>query len=238
MKTAVLLTGISAATFLLSYSVNAQYTAAGATATVSAAGTVSQSQKAPPPVRDARFSAAYGSAAADRQARAKQPRRAQQAPPGVVVPQPTGRATQLASPAAQAQKPAAPARDPRFSAAYGSAAGDRQARSQAGRAAQPPGVQQQRGAVAVPVVQVQPRRAPDPGREERIINFQRQKAISGNPGSQYDLGMRYLKGNGVEQDRKQAMTWLKLSANGGYSRAKKQVNLLTNQAPAPKPLAK
>lgn len=75
--------------------------------------------------------------------------------------------------------------------------------------------------VAAPVV-----RREDPEREQRIISFQRQNAISGNPSSQYDLGMRYVKGDGVEQDDKQALEWLKLSAKRGNSRAKKELAAL------------
>lgn len=71
-----------------------------------------------------------------------------------------------------------------------------------------------------------PARKADPEREQRVINFQRQNAVSGNPSSQYDLGMRYVKGAGVEKDDKQAMEWLKLAAQNGNSRAQKELTAL------------
>lgn len=82
-----------------------------------------------------------------------------------------------------------------------------------------------------------PARKADPEREQRVINFQRQNAVSGNPSSQYDLGMRYVKGAGVEKDDKQAMEWLKLAAQNGNSRAQKELTALeariaTNGTPA------
>ncbi len=267
MKTAVLLTGISAATLLFAPSGFAQYTAAEATTTISAAETVNQSQQAP--ARDPRFTSRYGNAGA---ARTAQPA----APVG------TGRATQLATPAvaAQAPQPAAPARDPRFTSRYGNAGAARTAppaAQQVGGPQQQPMIatppsapqpaapardprftsrygnagaartappaaqqvggaqQQQQPAVATPVVVI-PQRTADPEREQRIVDFQRQKAISGNPTSQYDLGMRYLKGDGVEQDREQALRWLKMSNQGGNSRAAKQLELIARE-PAPKKVA-
>lgn len=81
-----------------------------------------------------------------------------------------------------------------------------------------------------------PKRSPDPERQQRIVDFQRQKAISGNPTSQYDLGMRYLKGDGVEQDREQALRWLKMANQGGNNRAAKQLEMIARE-PAPQKTA-
>ncbi|GEM_PF-2250114 len=220
MKTAVLLTGISAATLLFSPSGFAQYTAAEATTTISAAETVNQSQQAPP-ARDPRFTSRYGNAGAQQQARQPQP----PAQP------PVGQATKLAAPATQPQAPAAPARDPRFTSRYGNAGASRTAPPQAPSAATQSGSQQQ-PAVAAPIVI--PPRAPDPDREQRIVDFQLQKAISGNPTSQYDIGIRYLKGDGLDQDRAQALNWLKMADQGGNSRAKKQLELIAQEPVADK----
>jgi TPR repeat protein len=63
-----------------------------------------------------------------------------------------------------------------------------------------------------------PVKAP-PQVEDRVVTFQRQSALSGNRTAQYDLGMRYLRGDGVEQDNAQAEHWLKLAAAQGESRA-------------------
>jgi len=71
--------------------------------------------------------------------------------------------------------------------------------------------------------QTQPR-APEV--EDSLLKFQRQKAMSGMPISQYDWGMRYLRGDGVEQDEEQARNWLKMAANQGESRAKMELDRL------------
>lgn len=42
--------------------------------------------------------------------------------------------------------------------------------------------------------------------------------------------MRYLKGDGLEKDNEQAMTWLNMAAKGGNTRAKKQLDTLASKA--------
>lgn len=59
--------------------------------------------------------------------------------------------------------------------------------------------------------------------EDSVFKFHQQKAMAGNRGSQYELGMIYLSGKGVEQDTEQAKEWLKMSADQGYSRAEKEL---------------
>jgi len=178
--------------------------------------------------RDPRFTSRYGSARPAASAAAPAAAPAAAARP-VAVP--------AAVPVAVAPPVQAPADDPRFTSRYGSA---RPRAAQPAPAAAPvaarpaPGAP---GAVAVPAAQpAAPVRAADPDREQRIINFQRQNAASGNPSAQYDLGMRYLRGNGLEQDDTQAMEWLKLAAQNGDSRAKKELAALQARAattPAP-----
>lgn len=57
--------------------------------------------------------------------------------------------------------------------------------------------------------------------EDNVLRFQREKAMAGNRSSQYDWGMRHLRGDGVEQDHEQARHWLKLAADQGHTRARK-----------------
>jgi TPR repeat protein len=162
--------------------------------------------------RDPRFTSRYGSA-----------RPATAAPAAAVAP------------GAVAPQAPPPADDPRFTSRYGSA------RPQAARAAaptpagaRPPVAAPAPGTVATPapVAAPAPVRRVDPERDQRILNFQRQNAASGNPSAQYDLGMRYLRGNGVEQDDAQAMEWLKLASQNGDGRAKKELAELQTKASA------
>jgi len=74
-----------------------------------------------------------------------------------------------------------------------------------------------------------PRSTTAPAVEDRVVSFQRQSALSGNRTAQYDLGMRYLQGNGVERDHEEARRWLKLAADQGHNRAEKELQRL----PAP-----
>lgn len=78
---------------------------------------------------------------------------------------------------------------------------------------------------AVVIVRVKPRLDPVKAAEARralqarVLEFQRQRAAAGAPTAQYDLGMRYLKGDGVEQNTELARHWLELSAKGGNKQA-------------------
>lgn len=53
----------------------------------------------------------------------------------------------------------------------------------------------------------------------RLIQFQRQQASNGLPAFQYDLGMRYLTGDGVETNQLLAIYWLKSACTNGSSAA-------------------
>lgn len=64
---------------------------------------------------------------------------------------------------------------------------------------------------------------PKPEVVDRILDFQRKGAMAGRPTAQYDLGMRYLRGDGVEQDNGQALHWLNLAAESGNSRARNEL---------------
>ena len=67
--------------------------------------------------------------------------------------------------------------------------------------------------------------------EKRVISFQKQRAQEGSASAAYELGLRYLKGDGVEKDAERARQWLALAAKGGSSSAQKK---LAELGPAPK----
>lgn len=58
----------------------------------------------------------------------------------------------------------------------------------------------------------------------KVVEFQKRRAEEGSDESQYLLGMRYLIGSGVEQDRVEAKKWLQKSANQGYQPAIRKLN--------------
>lgn len=58
---------------------------------------------------------------------------------------------------------------------------------------------------------------------ERTVEYQRKRAEKGNDVAQYDYGMRFLRGEGVEKDLATARKWLERSAAQGNSLAKKQI---------------
>jgi TPR repeat protein len=62
--------------------------------------------------------------------------------------------------------------------------------------------------------------------DRRVVTFQQQRAREGSVSAQYELGRRYLKGDGVAQDRAAARKWLTEAANGGSTEARKQLREL------------
>jgi hypothetical protein len=206
MKTATLFIPLAVAASVVVSPLPAQVTPT--TLTQPIVNAQAQNQAPPAEQRDARFRSVYGNSSSAPAARAPQ------APPPPAA-RPVG--VPVAPPVAAVPAQPSP-QDARFRSVYGSSA------SRGPAAASPavtPGAPAAPPVLAAPVV-----RREDPEREQRIINFQRQNAISGNPSSQYDLGMRYVKGDGVEQDDKQALEWLKLSAKSGHGRAKKELAAL------------
>jgi TPR repeat protein len=93
--------------------------------------------------------------------------------------------------------------------------------------------------------QIVVRPAIDPGvakaaREEadrKAIAFEKKRADEGSESAQYALGMRYLKGDGVEKDEVTARKWLTLSSKNGYIAATRRLEELnkTSASAAPKP---
>jgi len=59
-----------------------------------------------------------------------------------------------------------------------------------------------------------------------MIEFQKKRAAEGSPSAQYELGLRYLAGDGVEQDEAAGMKLLEQSAAQDYTLAKKKVEEL------------
>ena len=68
----------------------------------------------------------------------------------------------------------------------------------------------------------------------KTIEFQKTRAESGAPSAQYDLGMRYLTGDGVEKDSVLAKKWLNASATNGNSQAVKKLEELRKKEPITK----
>lgn len=58
---------------------------------------------------------------------------------------------------------------------------------------------------------------------KRLINHQLKSAEAGNRSSQYDVGLRYLKGDGLPQDRLAAIRWLTKAAEQGHQQAKEKL---------------
>jgi hypothetical protein len=68
----------------------------------------------------------------------------------------------------------------------------------------------------------QPENATD-GLVARTVEFQKQHAAQGSESAQYELGLRYLKGDGVEKDEALARKWLTVASKNGYSPATRKL---------------
>ena len=55
--------------------------------------------------------------------------------------------------------------------------------------------------------------------DRRVLAWQLKRANEGYAVSQYDLGMRYLNGDGVEQDHEKAKRWFAEAAQNGNNQA-------------------
>ena len=60
----------------------------------------------------------------------------------------------------------------------------------------------------------------------KTIEFQKKKAEEGAPTAQYDLGMRYLDGDGLEKNLDLAKKWLNAAATNGNNQAAKKLESL------------
>jgi hypothetical protein len=62
--------------------------------------------------------------------------------------------------------------------------------------------------------------------DRRVVVFQKQRAEEGFPSAQYELGVRYLKGDGVEKDAMAARKWLSRAAKQGDAQAQRKLDEL------------
>ncbi|MBC8002445.1 MAG: SEL1-like repeat protein [Opitutaceae bacterium] len=66
----------------------------------------------------------------------------------------------------------------------------------------------------------------------KTIEFQKKRAEEGSATAQYDLGVRFLNGDGVKKDRELAMKWLRKAADQDHTQAaKKLVDLQKGSSP-------
>jgi TPR repeat protein len=92
-------------------------------------------------------------------------------------------------------------------------------------AAVQPAPQYQAPLVTAPPPPVNPEKvAAQKSKTERdLLAWQKQRAEAGSDNAQYELGVRYLKGDGVDQDEKLGLKWLRKSAKAGNIQAKKKL---------------
>jgi TPR repeat protein len=65
--------------------------------------------------------------------------------------------------------------------------------------------------------------------ERKRIEYQKKKAEEGVSYAQYDLGMRYLTGNGVEKNYEVGKKWITAASTNGYASATKKLEELKKQ---------
>jgi len=83
--------------------------------------------------------------------------------------------------------------------------------------------------VPVPVVVHQKTEEERFAEQQRVVAFQKQLAEGGRASYQYELGMRYVEGNGVAKDPEAARKWLGLAAKQGHADAKKKLDELAKE---------
>ncbi|MBI2927031.1 MAG: sel1 repeat family protein [Verrucomicrobia bacterium] len=76
-------------------------------------------------------------------------------------------------------------------------------------------------APAVPAAPVDPAKAAEAKAEQvkKTVEFQKKRAEQGSPSAQYDLGLRYAYGDGVEQDYELGKKWFGEAAKNGNKQA-------------------
>ena len=73
---------------------------------------------------------------------------------------------------------------------------------------------------------------PEKAKQETLrntIEFQKKRAAQGSPSAQYELGLRYLTGDGVEKDEAAGLKLLEESAKQDYTLAKRKLEALKEQ---------
>jgi TPR repeat protein len=84
--------------------------------------------------------------------------------------------------------------------------------------------------VAPPPVDPEKARAAKEEATRRTVEFQKKRASEGSESAQYELGMRYLRGDGVEKDEATGRKWLTQAAENGYGPAAKKLEDLDKPA--------
>jgi TPR repeat protein len=64
--------------------------------------------------------------------------------------------------------------------------------------------------------------------DKRVVEFQKKRAEQGSASAQYDLGLRYLEGNGVAADEATARKWLTEAGNNGNKAAARKLKELND----------
>ena len=64
---------------------------------------------------------------------------------------------------------------------------------------------------------------------KELFNEHLENAEAGDVEAQYELGVMYLKGQGVEQNREQALQWLQRASDGGNEQAKSKLTRVRQQ---------
>jgi TPR repeat protein len=72
---------------------------------------------------------------------------------------------------------------------------------------------------------------------KRLFDYQLKRAQDGSPTAQYDLGVRYLKGDGTEKNPVEARKWLEAAAKQGHDGAKKKLKELDESGDKPPAVA-
>jgi TPR repeat protein len=82
-------------------------------------------------------------------------------------------------------------------------------------------------APAAPAIPATPARPVDPAKAKaqqeevarKTLEFQKKRAAEGHASAQYELGLRYLSGDGVERNEAEGRKWLELAAKGNHTLA-------------------
>lgn len=97
------------------------------------------------------------------------------------------------------------------------------AKSKSGASPQPAAASARRPAEAA--VSALPTQSAEETRR-KVVESQMRRATNGSAQAQYDLGLRYLSGDGVDKDEAKGREWLEKSAQGGNKEAARKLQTL------------
>jgi len=92
--------------------------------------------------------------------------------------------------------------------------------------APPPAAAPSQPAVAPAPVDTEQEKAKQAETLKKTIAFQKKRAEDGSASAQYELAVRYLKGDGLDKDVETGRKWLEKSAAQDYSLAKRKLEEL------------